>query len=70
MDHGAMMNREDYEAWADKQDLSQDCQYNFGWRAWVESRKLVIQRIQAAASEPVLLPGAIVLPGDFFAKVK
>lgn len=78
------MIREEFEAWAKScghhVEMLSTPQYTPGrylcdftdarWIAWQAATQATIKRIQAAAIEPVLLPGAIVLPGDFFAKEK
>ena len=43
---------------------------NMAYRIWQASRQATIQSIQEARTDAVLLPGAIVLPGDFFSKAK
>lgn len=71
-----MTERENFEVFLLKNDPHRETDYwddpakSLTWEAWQASRLSTIQSIQAASKEAVLLPGAIVLPGDFFSKVK
>lgn len=55
-----------FDAWLDNQEQITPSEVEKAWAAWQESRRQTIAWIQQASKEPVALPGAIVLPGDFF----
>ena len=62
------------EIWIDEQENVTPNEIELAWDAWKSSRRFTIawcqQQAKEAAKQPVALPGALVLPGDFFKEKK